>query len=253
MINLFNYLNWKTILEIVILWVVIYQIFLFLKGTKAAYLLRGIIVLVASLLLFQALGLPVLSRMLTPYSFAVFVILIIIIFQPELREGLVRLGKRHFFSAKPSREEMEKIIREIVLTVDVLAKKNIGALIAIKRELGLKDYIESGIIVNAELSSQLLQSIFYPLTPLHDGGVIVDGTTIVAASCLFPHSDNPDLEKTLGTRHRSGVGLSEHSDAVVLIVSEENGSISLAINGQLTSNLTAEDLSTILKGQLSSK
>lgn len=242
-------LKWKAIVEILILWIVIYRIFLFLKGTKAVYLLRGIIILVISLLAFQMLGLPVLTRLLT-YLFAFFLILVVIIFQPELREGLIRLGKRHIFSIEPKREEIEKTLREIVSAAGALSRKKVGALIAIKREIGLKRYIESGVILNAELTSELLQNIFYPSAPLHDGGVVIDEATVIAASCLFPLSDNPSLEKTLGMRHRAAVGLSENSDSLVVAVSEENGSISLAINGQLTRNLTPNDLLTILKGQL---
>lgn len=242
-------LKWKAIVEILILWIVSYRIFLFLKGTKAVYLLRGIIILVISLLAFQMLGLPVLTRLLT-YLFAFFLILVVIIFQPELREGLIRLGKRHIFSIEPKREEIEKTLREIVSAAGALSRKKVGALIAIKREIGLKRYIESGVVLNAELTSELLQNIFYPSAPLHDGGVIIDEATIIAASCLFPLSDNPSLEKTLGMRHRAAVGLSENSDSLVVAVSEENGSISLAINGQLTRNLTPNDLLTILKGQL---
>ena len=242
-------LNWKALVEILILWMVIYRIFLFLKGTKAVYLLRGIIILVISLLAFQILGLPILTRLLT-YFFAFFIILVVIIFQPELREGLIHLGKRHFFSIDPPQEEMERILKEIVAAVGVMSRKKTGALVAITREIGLKKYIESGVALRAELSSELLQSIFYPSAPLHDGGVIVGGTTVVAAACLFPLSDNPTLEKTLGMRHRAAVGLSENSDALVIMVSEENGLISLAIGGQLTRNLTPNDLFTILKGQL---
>lgn len=242
-------LKWKVIVEILILWIVVYRIFLFLKGTKAVYLLRGIIILVISLLAFQMLGLPVLTRLLT-YLFAFFLILVVIIFQPELREGLIRLGKRHIFSIEPKREEIEKTLREIVSAAGALSRKKIGALIAIKREIGLKRYIESGVVLNAELTSELLQNIFYPSAPLHDGGVVIDEATVIAASCLFPLSDNPSLEKTLGMRHRAAVGLSENSDSLVVAVSEENGSISLAINGQLTRNLTPNDLFTILKGQL---
>jgi len=242
-------LKWKVIVEILILWIVVYRIFLFLKGTKAVYLLRGIIILVISLLAFQMLGLPVLTRLLT-YLFAFFLILVVIIFQPELREGLIRLGKRHIFSIEPKREEIEKTLREIVSAAGALSRKKIGALIAIKREIGLKRYIESGVVLNAELTSELLQNIFYPSAPLHDGGVVIDEATVIAASCLFPLSDNPSLEKTLGMRHRAAVGLSENSDSLVVAVSEENGSISLAINGQLTRNLTPNDLLTILKGQL---
>ncbi len=242
-------LTWKDILEILILWIVIYRIFLFLKGTKAVYLLRGIIILVLSLLVFQMLGLPVLSRLLT-YFFAFFLILIVIIFQPELREGLIRLGKRHVFSMEPKLEDIENMLRNIVSAASWLSRKKVGALIAIKREMGLKKYLESGVVLNADLTPELLQNIFYPSAPLHDGGAIIDETKIIAASCLFPLSENPNLEKTLGMRHRAAVGLSENSDALVIMVSEENGFISLAINGQLTRNLTPNDLLTILKGQL---
>ncbi len=241
--------NWKVVVEIFILWVVVYRIFVFLKGSKAVYLLRGIIILIISLLAFQMLGLPILTRILT-YLFAFFIILVVIIFQPELREGLIHLGRRHIFSIEPKKEEIEKSLKEIVSAVGILARKKHGALIAMKRDIGLKRYIESGVILNAELTSELLQNIFYPLAPLHDGGVILQGTKAVAASCLFPLSENPSLERTLGMRHRAAVGLSENSDALVIVVSEENGLVSLAINGQLTRNLTPNDLHTILKGQL---
>ncbi|MCK4519958.1 MAG: diadenylate cyclase CdaA [Candidatus Omnitrophica bacterium] len=242
-------LQWKAVIEVLILWIVIYRIFLFLKGTKAVYLLRGIIILVIFLLTFQMLGLPILTRLLT-YLFAFFLIFVVIIFQPELREGLIHLGKRHIFFIEPKREEIEKTLREIVSAAGALSRKKNGALIAIKREMGLKRYIESGVVLNAEITSELLQNIFYPSAPLHDGGVVVSGTEIIAASCLFPLSDNSSLEKTVGMRHRAAVGLSENSDSLVIVVSEENGSISLAINGQLTRNLTPNDLFTILKGQL---
>ncbi|MCD6228224.1 MAG: diadenylate cyclase CdaA [Candidatus Omnitrophica bacterium] len=244
-----NLLNWKAIIEILILWFVIYRIFLFLKGTKAVYLLRGIVILVISFFIFQRLGFHVLSWLLTKF-FAFFLLLVVIIFQPELREGLIRLGKRHFFPLELGKEEIEKAIKEIVTAAGNMAKRKIGALIAIKREIGLKNIVETGVILNAQISSELLENIFYPLAPLHDGGVVVDGNLIVSAACLFPISDNPNLEKTLGMRHRAAVGLSEHSDAVVVVVSEESGAMSLAINGQLTRNLSGEELFTILKGQL---
>lgn len=244
----FRPLTWKNILEIIILWAVVYRIFLFLKGTKAFYLLRGIIILLIALLAFHFLSFPVLTRLLA-YFFAFFLILIVIIFQPELRDGLIHLGKRHIFYIEPKREEIENTLREIVAASGALSRKKVGALIAIKREIGLKKFVESGLTLNADLTSELLQNIFYPFAPLHDGGVIVEGTKAIASSCLFPLSENPSLEKTLGMRHRAAVGLSEHSDAVVVTVSEENGSISLAIGGQLSRNLAPNDLFTILKGQ----
>lgn len=242
-------INWKSVVEVLILWAVIYRIFLFLKDTKAVYLLRGIVFLVVSLFAFKILGLPVLTKLLT-YLFTFFLIFIVIIFQPELRNGLIHLGKRHIFYIEPKREEIEKTLKEIVSAIGSLSRKKIGALIAIKREIGLKGYIESGVVLNADLTSELLQNIFYPSSPLHDGGVVVGDIKLIAASCLFPLSDNPSLEKTLGMRHRAAVGLSENSDALVIAVSEESGFISLAINGQLTRNLTPDDLLTILKGQL---
>lgn len=245
-----RFLNPKTILEIIILWMVIYRIVVSLQGTKGAYLIRGVIVLIAAYFVFQKLNLTVLSWLLTNF-FAFYLIIIVVIFQPELREALIKLGQRHIFYKGLGKEELEKTLREIVSAVNILSRKKIGALIAIKRDMGLNDYIESGVLVNGDLTSELLQNIFHPLAPLHDGGLIVDGAKIVAASCLFPHSENITLEKTLGMRHRSGIGLSEHTDALVIIVSEENGHISLAIKGQLTGDLTAQDLLTILKGQLS--
>jgi diadenylate cyclase len=241
----------QTIIEILILWIVIYRIFLFLKGTKAVYLLRGIIILVVSFFIFQKLDFYVLSWLLTKL-FAFFLLLIVIIFQPELREGLIRLGKRHIFHVEPKQEDVVRTIRELVAAVSVMRKKNVGTLIAIRRDIGLRNYIESGVRINAEITSELIQNIFFPGTPLHDGGVIIDETRVIAAGCLFPLTDNPNLERILGMRHRAAVGLSEASDAVVIVVSEERGSISLAINGQLTRNLEPSDLQTILKGQLGS-
>ena len=250
--GLLKLIDWKAILEILILWFVIYKIFLFLKGTKAVYLLRGIVILVIAFFVFQKTDLYVLSWLLTKF-FAFFLILVVIIFQPELREGLIRLGKRHIFYIEPKQEEIDRLIRAIVSAVSIMSKRNIGALMAIKREIGLKNYIESGVILNADITSEILQNIFFPGTPLHDGGVIIDGTKIIAAGCLFPLTDNPDLERAMGMRHRAAVGLSESSDAIVIVVSEERGSISLAINGQLTKNLSPSDLQTILKGQLEKK
>jgi diadenylate cyclase len=249
MTNLIKMLNWKSIVEIIILWMVIYRIFLFLKGTKAVYLLRGIIVLVISLLTFQLLGLPVLTRILT-YLFAFFLVLVAIIFQPELREGLIRLGRRHIFHMEPQIEEMEQVLREITSSVGVLSRKKIGGLIAIKREMGLRKYTESGVVLDADITSELIQNLFYPSAPLHDGGVIIEGTRVIAAACLFPLSDNPNIERTLGMRHRAAVGLSEATDSIIIVVSEETGIISLAIEGQLTRRLSPNDLFTILKGQL---
>ncbi len=241
--------NWKAILEIAILWFVFYRMLVFLKDTKAVYVIRGIFILVIAFFIFQKLGLNTLNWILTKI-FALSVIALMIIFQPELRGGLSRLGQRPLFYTGFREEEIETLVREVTSAVNLLAKKKIGALIAIQREIGLKNYIESGIPLDAFVSSEFLQTIFTPASPLHDGGVIIQRDRVAAASCLFPLSDNPQIDKSLGMRHRAGIGLSEETDAIVIIVSEERGTISLAINGRITPNLKKEDLITILKGLL---
>jgi len=248
-LEVFKYLfNWKSILEIIILWICIYGILSFLKGTKAVYLLRGILLISALLFISQIFGLPILTRLLT-YFFGFFLIFSVIIFQPELRDGLSKLGRRHFLFFDHKKEDIKKALKEIVSGVESLSKKQNGALVVIKREVGLKNFIESGIVLNADLSKELLETIFSYNSPIHDGGVIVDGLKILAAACIFPLSDNPNLPKTLGTRHRAAIGISEHTDAIAIVVSEEDGKISLAINGKLTSTLSPDELFTILNGQ----
>lgn len=247
--NLIQHWNWKATVEIIILWLVFYQILIFLKDTKAVYLIRGIFFLLVAFFIFQKLGLDTLNWILTKL-FAISIIALVIIFQPELRQGLTRLGQQKLFYVGFREEEIENIIKEVTSAVTSLAKKRIGALIAIQREVGLKNYIESGSILNANISSELIQSIFNPLSPLHDGGMVIVEERIAAAGCLFPLSENPDIPRILGMRHRAGVGISEETDAVSIIVSEEKGNVSLAVKGILTSNLSREDLTTILKGLL---
>jgi diadenylate cyclase len=248
----FDYiLDWQAITQIVIIWVAVYHAFVFLQGTRAVHLLRGIIILFLAFLIFQKVGFLALTWVMAKL-FTFFVIIVVVMFQPELREGLMRLGQRYSFHTVEKREALEKTLKDIVTACGKLARRKIGALVAVKRTINLKNYIESGVLLNAELSSELLQNIFYPLAPLHDGGVIIEKTDIVAAACLFPLSETTSIDKSLGMRHRAALGLSENSDALVIVVSEENGSISLAINGQLTRDLSPADLHTILKGQLAS-
>ncbi len=239
--------DWKVFFEIAILWVVFYQVMLFLKDTKAVNLLRGIVFLIIAFFVFQKLGFDILNRILTKI-FAISIVALFVIFQPELRQGLMRLGQHQIFYVGPKEEDIEDLIREIVSAVMAMSKKKVGALIAIQREVGLRDYIESGISIDSEISSELLQTMFHTNTPLHDGGVIIVNNRIMAATCLFPLSENADIDKSLGMRHRAAVGLSEHTDAVILIVSEETGRISLAINGRLSRDFGKDDLILILRG-----
>ncbi|MDE1920404.1 MAG: diadenylate cyclase CdaA [Candidatus Omnitrophica bacterium] len=221
----------KAAVEMAILWVVFYRILLFFEGTRAFQVLRGITYLIIALLVSQMLGFEVLNWLLRNF-FSIWIIVIVIIFQNELRSGLARLGQQHLFTISLGETEIKALADEIYDTVSRLSRRRHGCLIAIERETKLDAFIESGIVIDGKVSSELLQSIFVPGTPLHDGGVVVRGERVAASSCLFPLSDNPSVGKTVGTRHRAALGLSEHTDALVVLVSEETGEISMAFEGR---------------------
>lgn len=221
-------------IEILILWYVIYILLVFIKGTRTVQVLKGLFMLIVAFFLSQIIDLAVINWILMRV-FAIAVVAFFIIFQPELRRGLARLGQSPFFGVFS--KEHRRIIDEIIKAVVALSRKKIGALIALEREIGLRTYIESGIPLASKVSSEIINTIFMPNTPLHDGGVIMRGGRIQAAGCLFPLTENPKVSKTLGTRHRAALGLSEETDAVVIVVSEETGAISLAVLGKLTRNI----------------
>jgi len=225
----------KILTEIAILWFSYYVLILYIKGTRVVQVLRGIFVVIVLFFVTQMLGLDTVSWIMTKII-PISIIALIIIFQPELRRGLAHLGQLGAFSAK------EMIIDEIAKSAATLSKKKIGALIAIEREIGLRPYIESGVLIDSKVTSELLNTIFMPNTPLHDGGVIIQEERIVAAGCLFPLSQETYTTKTSGTRHRAAIGLSEETDAIVVIVSEETGTISLAVKGKITRDLNRDAL-----------
>lgn len=236
----------KPMIEIMILWFVFFRIMIFFEGTRAGQVWKGIFILVLAFFLAQKLGFNTLDWILTKL-FAISIVAIIVIFQPELRSGLARLGTPHLFNAALKEEEIDELTRQIAQSFTYLSSKKIGALIAIEREDRLKNYVDSGVETNARVSSEILETIFTPASPLHDGGVIIQGMNLAAASCLFPLAQNPYLSHALGTRHRAALGLSEETDAVVLVVSEETGLISIAVAGRLTQGLTREEFSENLK------
>lgn len=234
-------LPWKAIVEIIILWFVIYRIMLFFQGTRAIQVLRGIIVLVFAFFVAQILRLETIDWLLT-HIFGISVIAILIIFQPEIRQGLARLGKQNIFKTTLYEEEIEEMIQEIVEAIDSLSRSKIGALIAIEKEDSLKDYMESGVKIESKVTAELLQTIFTPNSLLHDGGVIIQHGRIMAAGCLFPLTEKQDLNRLFGTRHRAAIGLVEQTDALVAAVSEETGDISVCYNGKLTRDVGLEEL-----------
>lgn len=239
-------LIWRPALEIIVLWYVFYRLLVFIKGTPAVQVLRGLVFLIIvffiSLFISQKLGLTIINWIL-PKLLAIFLLCFLIIFQPELRRGLAQLGQGSILGLF-FREE--RIIDEIVEAVFSLAQKKIGAIVALEREIGLNPYVESGIPLDSKVNSELINTIFMPHTPLHDGGVVVQNGRIVAAGCLFPLTRNPQISKTLGTRHRAAVGLTDETDALVIVVSEETGTVSLAREGKLIRSMDRESLSKVL-------
>ena len=239
---------WKPLLEIAIIWYAYYLIFMFVKETRAFQVLKGLIILliiivITTTFLSQHMGLYALNWIIEKF-FALLVLAFLIIFHPELRQGLARIGERGLLSAFSIEEH---VIDDIVNACFTLAKKRTGAIIALEREGTLKSYTENGIILDSRVSEELLVNIFMPNTPLHDGGIVIRSERVIAAGCLFPLSDNPHISHTLGTRHRAAIGLTEDTDAIVVVVSEETGAVSVAINGRLTRDLDREGLDRVLK------
>lgn len=230
---------WKPVIEILILWSVIYHIMLFFEGTRAINVVRGIVILAVAFLLSQKFGFHILDWLLSKL-FGISVIALLIIFHPEIRNGLARLGQRHSFGRLLREEEMEHAIKETLTAAEILSKDRIGAIIAIEMEEPLNPYIESGVVLDARPSSELIQTVFTPKSLLHDGGLIIQHGKIAAAGCLFPLTDKPDISRIFGTRHRAAIGLSEETDAVVIVVSEERQDISLVYHGRLHKDLSRE-------------
>ncbi len=237
---------WKPLIEMAVLWFIIYKLLVFIKGTRAVQVLRGIVIIVIIFFLTQKLGFDVINWIFKQL-FALSVIVFFIVFQPELRSGLARIGREKVFGSIITEE---RVIEEIAKSASMLSKKKIGAILAIQREVNLEPYTESGVAIDSNITSELLNTIFMPNTPLHDGGVIVHGDRIIAAGCLFPLTQNPDVSKLLGTRHRAAIGLTEETDAVCVVVSEETGAVSIANAGKLTRDLDRERLINHLRALL---
>lgn len=229
----------KDALEILILSVLIYYALLFIRGTRGAKVLTGsLMLLIVLALLANLLQLHTIQWLLGRFL-PIFAIAMLVIFQPELRRGLAHLGNWPLFQGTFREREMIDIITEIAGS---MSARKYGALIAIEREVSLRGITEAGVGINGRLSAEILEQIFYPNSPLHDGGVIVHQDKIVAAACIFPLSQRLDLHRSLGTRHRAALGMSEESDAVIVAVSEETGQISLAQDGRLIQKLEVAQL-----------
>lgn len=240
--------NWVDFLDILIVAFLIYQSFLLIRGTRAIQILQGVGILVAIMFLARHIQLMTIYWLLH-YAMVGVVVALPIVFQPELRRALEQLGRGGVVAsslARLAREDLTKLVDELVWTTSILSQTKTGALIVVERETGLEDLIERGTRVEGEASSKLLLSIFLPKSPLHDGAVVIRGKRVMAAGCYLPLSDNPSFDMRLGTRHRAAVGVTEETDALSLVVSEESGGIALAYRGKLTRDLTEETLKKML-------
>lgn len=236
----------RDIVDIVIMSYVFYRLILIIRGTRAEQLVKGLVVLLLAMVLSDQLGLDTLHWTLRQ-TMTIGLIAIPIVFQPELRRALEHLGRGKIFkSTYWTAQDFENLLDELTKAIPVLVKRRIGALIVMERSTGLKEWVETGIAVDGTVSAELLVNIFFPRSPLHDGAVIIQGNQIVAAGCYLPLTEDPGLSKELGTRHRAGIGITEHSDAVAIIISEETGIISIAHDGVLTRYLDDHKLRNIL-------
>jgi len=226
------------VLDIAITTYIIYILLNFLQETRAQQLLKGLVVIVAAYFAATLLHLHTISWILQS-TFTIGIFALIVVFQPEIRRALEVIGRTHFTGvgaaakANIDKEKAKHIVDEIAAAVDEFSKEKTGALIVIERETNLQDIAETGTYIHAEISSQLLGNLFYLGSPLHDGAVIISNEEILAAGCVLPLTENKDLNKSLGTRHRAGIGITEASDALTIIVSEETGVISVAEDGKL--------------------
>ena len=243
------------ILDILILWYIFYQILKYSRNNfKLTLIVKGIIILVLLNFLSKLLNLNTVGIMLK-YIISWGPLALVIIFQPEIRNILESIGRSQLLGRHKTLtvDEREKVVYEIINAVDYLKKNKIGALIVLERDYSLAQYIEPATKLYADISSELLISIFFPNNPLHDGGVIIQGDKITCAGSVFPTSMNPSISKRLGTRHRAALGISESTDAIAIVVSEETGRISIAVGGTLNYNLSLDDAKILLLEELQPK
>jgi diadenylate cyclase len=246
-----RWLNPQYLIEILIIYVVIYTFLRFMEGTRGEGILKGIALLMLMfpiLLTILAERFQILDRLLVIIQFfgAAAIPAIVIIVQPELRRALVRLGQTRWFGFF-LKSTTHGMVEEIVKAAFRMSRRKIGALIALEREVGLKNYIEHGTPIDAVVTSELLCTVFFPGSDLHDGAVVIQKGRVAAAGCLFPLSDNPNIAKVLGTRHRAALGVSEETDAIVVVVSEETGVVSFVSRGRMERPLDMEQLRALLR------
>ena len=246
--NLTHRLGVADIIDILIVAVIIYELLLLTRHTRGSALLKGLFLLLVIMLVSNLLGLKSLNWLLIAILQNGALVLVIL-FQPELRKALERMGRSRILTKSSRRsvdEERDTVIAEIVQTVVDLSRRRVGALLVFERQTGLEDVIETGTRLNAEVSAPLLENIFEPNTPLHDGAAVIRDDQVIAAACILPLAEASGVSRELGTRHRAAVGISENTDAAVIVVSEETGIVSMARDGSLKRPFSTDELKTFL-------
>ncbi len=245
MLQVLRFLRWQDVLDILIVAALIYYVILLLKGTRSFQMMVGLFMVFVASIFSQKLNLYTLSWILDSFTSSI-ILVIVVIFQNEIRRVLVYMGENPIHHRKSDFIKKTYIMEEIIRACYYLAERKIGALIAIERRTSLQGYAYTGVPIGSKVSRELLISIFNPQSPLHDGAVLISGDKIIAASCILPLSMQMGLRE-MGTRHRAAIGLSEETDAVVIVVSEEKGAVSIALGGKLTRDLTQDRLRLVLQ------
>lgn len=243
--ELIGQLRWQDGIDLGIITFLIYRLLQILRGTRAMQMVIGLAIVMAAFVLSRALGLFTLNWILDNFLGSI-ILVIIVIFQSDIRRALTQVGTAPLFGAERMIQRRDDIIEDIVQAVVVLAAKRFGALIVLQREVGLNEYMEIGTRLDARVSRELMESVFQPHSPMHDGALVIQRGRVTAARCVLPLSTNPNLRKTWGTRHRAAIGVTEETDAVAIVVSEQEGTIALVVGGNVTENID----STRLRGAL---
>jgi diadenylate cyclase len=233
-------IRWQDLVDILLVTIIVYRVLLLIRGTRAVQMLTGFGIILIFYFLADKLRFHTLHTVLVEF-FNNLILILIIVFQDEIRKALTQVGRNPFFAGTNTIEEVA-IIEDICQAATALAHQRVGALIVLERETGLKNYIEAGTLIDSRVSTDLIISIFHPSSPIHDGALIIRGSRITSAGCLLPITRDPNVHRELGTRHRAAIGLTQETDAVVIVVSEERGEMSLVHHGQIVRDLDVNGL-----------
>lgn len=251
--NILSWHFWVNVLDILVVWFVVYKLIMLIRGTKAVQLLKGVAVFFVLRMIAGIIGLNTV-KWLMDQVITYGVIAVIIIFQPEVRRGLEHIGRSSFWTkGKKESSDEDKMVQAFDKAIQYMSKRKIGALVTIERNTGLDEYIETGIPLDADITGELLINIFIPNTPLHDGAVIIKNNKIAVSCAYLPLSESQLIPKEFGTRHRAAVGISEVSDALTFVVSEETGDVSITLNNSFIPHLSQDEYLKILHEELVGK